>query len=299
MTLSELFFLDDDLYVHPPDNTTMIDPPKSLSMPSTSGKPPFLTQPPGLMVNKSGHDDDFVVSSTMEHALSSSIQHPDYDASLEPLESHSLIVPSTSPKMDTTTTVSSSSYCCCPMIVTHVDDTVKRYNFMVAGPSGAGKSSFCNAMFRRHFANFTRTTTTTTPLDGRPTTTLGERGRGETRLGHERILVTVVDTVGHGDEECGKATTTTTPKNAVLDYIETQYTNYDQDQMYMPHKSLADDTRIHGLFYFFAPHRVTQTDIAMLRQLHCSPNQQGRLAHSVGVGRTAGNDSRSFEKGRH
>jgi septin family protein len=267
LTMSELSVPDDP---HLPHDTFMTEPQESLLMSHTSGKTPFLVrpfpkdEPSGSMVN-GGLDDDLLVaackpngvtsSSTVTRAPNSTIP-PRNGGRTSPVESvessfpsHSVILPSATPNK----AIVSSHHC--PMI-THVNDTVKRYNFMVAGQSGAGKSSFCYSTFRRHFDNFTMK-----PPEG-PTAEMGECGRGETRLGNERIIVTVVDTFGHGDELC------VTPYfDPVLDYIETQYVNYDQDQLYMPHKSLAEDTRIHCLFYFFAPHRVTKTDIAFLRQL--------------------------------
>lgn len=134
--------------------------------------------------------------------------------------------------------------------------TVKRYNIMVAGQSGAGKSSFCYSTFRRHFPDFSMA-----PPDG-PTEQVGECGRGHTVIGNDRIIVTVIDTVGHGGHN------STNQIAQILEYLEKQNLEYERNELYRNANNREEDTRIHCLFYFFGPHRVHDVDICFLRRLH-------------------------------
>ena len=141
----------------------------------------------------------------------------------------------------------------CPL-VTSVE-TTKRFNFMVAGQSGSGKSSFCYAAFRRQFPNFAMA------KPGGPTTRVAECGRGEAVIGNERIIVTVIDTVGHGGQH------DRSQLEPIEEYLEEQNSKYERNELFRYTNDHAEDTRIHCLFYFFGPHRVHDVDILFLSRL--------------------------------
>jgi hypothetical protein len=148
LAMSELS-VPNDLYVL---RDTMVASQESSSMSRTSGKAPFFVRPPatdvpsGSMLN-GDHDDlipackpNSVASSKMTHAPSSPMRKGDDGGStavesVESFPSHSVLLPSATPNKATV------SYLYCPMI-THVDDTVKRYNFWWQVPVGPERVPF-------------------------------------------------------------------------------------------------------------------------------------------------------------
>lgn len=131
-----------------------------------------------------------------------------------------------------------------------------RVNIMVSGLSGSGKSTFCRQLLRRYFTNFT-----IKDFDG-STMQILERGRGEKNQGSTKLIVTVVDTPGFGD-----TMNNNDRFDPVLQYILKQNETYEREEIYRDPNKQGGDTRIHCLFYFLSPSRVTQLDCEFMRRL--------------------------------
>lgn len=92
---------------------------------------------------------------------------------------------------------------------------------------------------------------------------IGECGRGDMfdEDTQERIMVTVIDTVG--------GYSSTQHVGPIVSYLEKQHIEYERNKLYRRRNKRAfEDTRIVCLFYFFGPHRVLDDDISFLKCLH-------------------------------
>ena len=101
------------------------------------------------------------------------------------------------------------------------------------------------------------------PQPDGPTEQIGECGRGEKidERANERIVVTVIDTVG--------GYSSTQHINPILEYLERQHAEYERLELFRrPNERALQDSRIVCLFYFFGPHRVHDDDIRFLQCLH-------------------------------
>jgi len=136
------------------------------------------------------------------------------------------------------------------------------FNILCIGETGIGKSTLMDTLFNTHFDS----TQSTHDLPGVKL----KSHTYELAESNVRLKLTVVDTVGFGDQ-----IDKTDSYKPVVDYINAQFENYLQEELKVK-RSLHSyhDTRIHACLYFIAPtgHSLKSLDLVTMKALDSRVN---------------------------
>ena len=131
------------------------------------------------------------------------------------------------------------------------------FNMLCIGETGIGKSTLMDSLFKR-------------TLDGEP----HQHNTPEVKIQHVTydlkesnvaLKLTIVETVGYGDQINKEDSS-----NAILQYIDTNYEAYLQEEMKIKRSQKTyHDTRVHACLYFIAPtgHSLKSLDLVCMKKL--------------------------------
>ncbi|ERL91233.1 septin-2 isoform X3 [Dendroctonus ponderosae] len=131
------------------------------------------------------------------------------------------------------------------------------FNIMCIGETGLGKSTLMDSLFNTNFeSNPSPHTLPTVKLNGHTY---------ELQESNVRLKLTIVDTVGYGDQINKEDSF-----KAIVKYIDDQFENYLQEELKIK-RSLSSfhDTRIHVCLYFICPtgHGLKSIDLVCMKKL--------------------------------
>ncbi|CAG9762352.1 unnamed protein product [Ceutorhynchus assimilis] len=131
------------------------------------------------------------------------------------------------------------------------------FNIMCIGETGLGKSTLMDSLFNTNFeSNQSPHTLPTVKLNGHTY---------ELQESNVRLKLTIVDTVGYGDQ-----INKDDSFKAIVKYIDDQFENYLQEELKIK-RSLSSfhDSRIHACLYFICPtgHGLKSIDLVCMKKL--------------------------------
>lgn len=136
------------------------------------------------------------------------------------------------------------------------------FNILCIGETGIGKSTLMNTLFNTSFEN--------EPQHHNMPGVKLKANTYELHEGHVRLKLTIVDSVGFGDQ-INKADS----YKPIVEYIDQQFENYLQEELKVS-RSLYNyhDTRIHACLYFISPtgHGLKSLDLLTMRNLDSKVN---------------------------
>ncbi|KAL1509862.1 hypothetical protein ABEB36_004536 [Hypothenemus hampei] len=131
------------------------------------------------------------------------------------------------------------------------------FNIMCIGETGLGKSTLMDSLFNTNFeSNPSPHTLPTVKLNGHTY---------ELQESNVRLKLTIVDTVGYGDQINKEDSF-----KAIVKYIDDQFENYLQEELKIKRSlSTFHDTRIHVCLYFICPtgHGLKSIDLVCMKKL--------------------------------
>ncbi|XP_066252830.1 septin-2 isoform X1 [Euwallacea similis] len=131
------------------------------------------------------------------------------------------------------------------------------FNIMCIGETGLGKSTLMDSLFNTNFeSNPSPHTLPTVKLNGHTY---------ELQESNVRLKLTIVDTVGYGDQINKEDSF-----KAIVKYIDDQFENYLQEELKIKRSlSAFHDTRIHTCLYFVCPtgHGLKSIDLVCMQKL--------------------------------
>lgn len=136
------------------------------------------------------------------------------------------------------------------------------FNILCIGETGVGKSTLMESLFNRSFE------TTASPHN--LASVVLKPKTFELQEGNVRLKLTIVDTVGYGDQINKEDSF-----KAIVDYINAQFENYLQEELKIKrYLSMYHDTRIHVCLYFICPtgHGLKSIDLVCMKKLDSKVN---------------------------
>ncbi|XP_047736479.1 septin-2 isoform X2 [Hyalella azteca] len=136
------------------------------------------------------------------------------------------------------------------------------FNILCIGETGMGKSTLMDTLFNTSFES-------TPATHSLPAVKLKSHTY-ELQESNVRLKLTIVDTVGYGDQ-VNKADSFT----AIVDYIDKQFDDYLQEELKIRRSlNTAHDSRIHACLYFICPtgHGLKSIDLVCMKKLDSKVN---------------------------
>ncbi|XP_050300473.1 septin-2 isoform X2 [Anthonomus grandis grandis] len=131
------------------------------------------------------------------------------------------------------------------------------FNIMCIGETGLGKSTLMDSLFNTNFESSQSPHTL-------PTVKLNDHTY-ELQESNVRLKLTIVDTVGYGDQINKEDSF-----RAIVKYIDDQFENYLQEELKIKRSlSTFHDTRVHACLYFICPtgHGLKSIDLVCMKKL--------------------------------
>ncbi|KAF2349700.1 Septin-type guanine nucleotide-binding (G) domain [Trinorchestia longiramus] len=136
------------------------------------------------------------------------------------------------------------------------------FNILCIGETGMGKSTLMDTLFNTSFES--------TPASHSLPAVKLKSHTYELQESNVRLKLTIVDTVGYGDQ-VNKADSFT----SIVDYIDKQFDDYLQEELKIRRSlNTAHDSRIHACLYFICPtgHGLKSIDLVCMKKLDSKVN---------------------------
>lgn len=136
------------------------------------------------------------------------------------------------------------------------------FNIMCIGETGLGKSTLMDSLFNTNFES--------SPSPHNLSVVKLKAHTYELQESNVKLKLTLCDTVGYGDQINKEDSF-----KAIVDYIDTQFENYLQEELKIKRSlSAYHDTRIHACVYFICPtgHGLKSLDLVCMKKLQSKVN---------------------------